>query len=388
MRLSRIGVRGIGAVSGYGWGVDQLWKGFVSAEVAARVHTGLGYRFPDPCWMARIPDGGERDGSMSRYARAYANAAEEAIRDATLRGWRPGNRVAVITATTRADQELLRHLVAEFDRVEIRKRAYVQLTWTTPAYQIMNRHGYHGPALVVSAACTSGLHAIAIAQRLITLGDATDVIVVGLDSGYNAETMRSFHELGPLRYDMHPREVCRPLQEGSQGFVIGEAAAALVLSSSIENSYVTVASTSFSSEAYHAVGIDPTHRMVKSTVDTALAGADLTAAEVGTYIAHATGTPGCARADEAVVAHLGPQVIAFGTKPMLGHCMAASNLLDTVLLSRGHAEGVIPVPKPYSDAAHHPQLATGPILTTENTVQVGLGFGGNIGVAVYQACHG
>ncbi len=65
--------------------------------------------------------------------------------------------------------------------------------------------------------------------------------------------------------------------------------------------------------------------------------------------------------------------------------MGAANLLDTVLLSRGHEEGVIPVPRPHSDAPHHPQLATGPIAPTENTVQVGIGFGGNIGVAVYQA---
>ncbi|WP_198654184.1 MULTISPECIES: hypothetical protein [Nocardia] len=46
---------------------------------------------------------------------------------------------------------------------------------------------------------------------------------------------------------------------------------------------------------------------------------------------------------------------------------------------------MIPVPRPHSDAPHHPQLATGPIAPTENTVQVGIGFGGNIGVAVYQA---
>ena len=84
------------------------------------------------------------------------------------------------------------------------------------------------------------------------------------------------------------------------------------------------------------------------------------------------------------MAHLGPQVIAFGTKPMFGHCMAAANLLDTVLLCRGHEEGVIPIPAPYLDAPHHPQLATGPIKPTDNTLQVGIGFGGNIGVAVYQ----
>ncbi|WP_109524637.1 MULTISPECIES: beta-ketoacyl synthase N-terminal-like domain-containing protein [Nocardia] len=305
MRLNRIGIRGIGAVSGYGWGVDALWKGFVSEEVAAAVHAELGGRFPDPCWMARIPDS-EPDNYMGRYTRAYASATEQAIRDATERGWRPGERVAVVTATTQADQELLGYLIAEFDRVEIHKKAYVQMTWTTPAYEVMNRHGYHGPALVVSAACTSGIHAIATAQRLITLGDATDAIVIGVDCGYNAEPLISFHELGPLRYDTHPREICRPLQEGSRGFVIGEAAAALVLSPSLDNSYLTVAGTTMTSEAYHALSIDPTHRMITSSVDQALAHADLTAAEVATYIAHATGTPECNRADEAVVAHLGP----------------------------------------------------------------------------------
>ncbi|UOZ06999.1 beta-ketoacyl synthase N-terminal-like domain-containing protein [Amycolatopsis sp. WQ 127309] len=388
MRLSRMGIRGIGAVSGYGWGIDDLWKGVISGETAARVHSGLGYRFPDPCWLARIPDDGTPANGLSRYARAYVSAADEAIRDAYSRGWQPGRRVAVLTATTRADQELLRHLTAHFDEAEIRRRAYVQLTWTTPAYEVMKKHDFHGPALVISAACTSGLHAMATAQRLITLGDATDVVVVGLDSGYNAETMRSFHELGPLHFDTHPADVCRPFQDGSRGFVIGEAAAAVVLSASVEDSYLSVSSTAFSSEAYHAVGIDPTHRMIKSTVDDALTDAEITATDVETYIAHATGTPGCARADEAVVAHLGTQVRAFGTKPLFGHCMAAANLLDTVLLARGHEEGFIPVPPPYPGAVRHPQLATAPLGPAAHTVQVGIGFGGNIGVAVYRAHQG
>src|SRR5262249_37165727 len=149
-------------------------------------------------------------------------AIDEALRDATVRGWEPGARVGIVHATTRADLELMRARYLAPDSVPPR-RAYVEQAWTTPASLAMIRRRFSGPMVISSAACSSGLHALAVAQRLLAFGDATDVIVVSSDVGFDGEEMKLFASLGPLTYDRRPEEVCRPFHEGTRGFVLGEA---------------------------------------------------------------------------------------------------------------------------------------------------------------------
>ncbi len=375
-------VRGIGAVTAYGWGVEELWRGLIGGETAARKYSGLGRRFPDPCWIARVPEGGDRRYGITRYGRAYFAAADEAVQDALNHGWRPGPRVGIVSATTRADSELMRQRVTNFENLDKRK-AYVQQSWTTPAFQVMKRYQFHGPAAVVSAACSSGLHSLIIAQRLLATGDATDVIVVAADVGHDGEEIRLFNAIGPLYFDRHPRDICRPLDEGSEGFVIGEGAAAIVLTPDSKGGYMHMLGAALGNDSHHAVGIEPSHRHILDTVDRALAAGAVKGDEIDVYIAHATGTEECAGADQAVLRHIGKRAVAYGTKPLLGHTIAAATALDALILAKGHAEGFIPVNPPSEYGKRHPQLATQPITICRTALQLGLGFGGNIAVAVW-----
>lgn len=384
MSVKQIDVVGIGAVTGYGWGVRELWSGLLSGRSSARPHHDLGGAFPEPCWYARIPEGGDPANGHSRYARAIAEVAAEAISDARTRGWEPGPRVAVLHATTGADRELWRSRYLG-PRTESTRRRFVEQVWTTPPGQVMIKNRFYGPSLVLSAACTSGLHAVAVAQRLIACGDATDVLVTAADVGYDGEEIRLFAELGALVHDSPPEDVCRPFQEGTRGFTIGEAAAAVLLTSAPDAApYVRVLATALGNDAYHPTSIEPSGRHLTRVVDDALEDAGVDKGDIGLYTAHATGTVGCNTADELVLDHLGKQAVAYGLKPMLGHTMGTAPLLEAVALAKGVQEGVIPAP-PIHSPRHHPQLAEGHFPHPGGpTVQLGLGFGGNVAAAVYQ----
>jgi 3-oxoacyl-[acyl-carrier-protein] synthase II len=382
MTQVRAGVAGVGAVSGYGWGVHPLWDGLKSQLPAGRLHTGLGGRFPDPCWFARVPDGGDPTKGSTRYSRALVHVMNEAIADARTRGWRPGGRVGIVHATTRADLELSRARYTSYESLNPR-RAYVESSWTTPSALVMMEHGFTGPTVVASAACSSGAHALMLAHRMLACGDATDMIVTAGDIGFDGEEMRLFASLGPLRYDRAPDDVCRPFQQGSSGFVLGEGAAAVVLTTAPEpDHYALLLAAALGNDNYHPVSIEPSGVNIIATMDIALDSARLPASEVHYYSAHGTGTAECTAADTLALEHIGPQTTAFGFKPLLGHTMGAAPLMDAVVNVLAYEHRFLPAPEPKS--VGHRQLAPGPIHHDGGpTVQLGLGFGGNIAFAVW-----
>ena len=389
MAIDRASIVGVGAVTAYGWGLDALWSGLKSGESAATLHPDLGDRFPAPCWFARVPEdpriasGDAPSTGSTRYQQAFAFAVEEALADARRSGWAPGRRLAIVHGTTRGDLELFRARYLAWDTLRPR-RAYVEQAWTKPSGDVMARYGFTGPAMVVSAACASGLHALAVAQRLLTCGDATDVIVVGADIGFDGEEMRLFNSLGPLIYDTPPRDACRPFQTHSRGFVLGEGVAAMILTTRPAPRHVRVLASVMGNDAYHPVSINPDHREMLRIVDDALRLARIGVSEVRYFAAHASGSSLCYDADAAVLAHLGPQATGYGLKPLLGHCMGAAALLDSVALTLGYRAGYLPVPELAVGAEAHPQLARNPLSYGPGvTLQVGLGFGGNISMVVF-----
>jgi 3-oxoacyl-[acyl-carrier-protein] synthase II len=358
------GIVGLGAVTAYGWGLPRMWEGLQSRRTAACLHHDLGGAFPSPCWFARVQDEPGAGVGSTRYQQAISFVIDEALDDAHARGWTPGPRVGVIHATTRGDLELMRARYLAPGSVPLR-RAYVEQAWTTPPALAMIRHRFTGPSLIASAACSSGLHALALAQRLMTCGDASDMVVVSGDIGFDGEEMTMFAALSPLIFDAPSHEVCRPFHEGSRGFVLGEGAAALVLSraGSEAQPYAELLGTALGADAYHPVAIEPSHVHIIDTVNRSLAAAGVAAAEVEAFCAHGTGTTECQAADLAVLAHLGPQAAGCGLKPLLGHSMASASLLDAVALTRARVEGALPL---------HGQLegARAPIPTRESLIAV------------------
>lgn len=104
---------------------------------------------------------------------------------------------------------------------------------SAPAFHVAHHFGLHGPVSTFSAACASSALAIGQACRMIERGEATQVLVGGVDSMVTPTTLRAWQACGALaRADASdPSLSCKPFDAQRSGFAMGDGAAALLLES-------------------------------------------------------------------------------------------------------------------------------------------------------------
>jgi 3-oxoacyl-[acyl-carrier-protein] synthase II len=227
---AEVSITGVGAVTGYGWGRKHIWDGFLLGESAVKLVGGLGdFVAGGEAYLSLITDEGDRRDGPSRYMQAVRFAAREAVVDAIERGWKAGPVVGVIHSLEKGDIDMWSHFY-QHPEVRVRAKTWVNMLPSTVINMLMKEHGFHGPAMSVSAMCASANAGMITAKSWIDSGIATDVILLATDlSGY-PQNLRPFKDLGVAVFDAPPFDACRPFQEGSRGFVGGEAAVAMVLS--------------------------------------------------------------------------------------------------------------------------------------------------------------
>lgn len=371
---------GIGAVTGYGWGREQLWDGLTSGVSAVRPHEGFGPALGGTVHYARMPDGGAESDGGSRFMRAMRASAREAVQDATARGWRPGPRVGLVHCVVLGEVDLWRDFYLT-ENGELPSRRYLALMPSTPVSMLMKEFGFRGPAMHVTAMCASSSAGLLTAEAWLRSGVASDVLVVATDVSCSPENVRHFRDLGAAVTDRPVNDACRPFQEGTRGFVLGEASASYVLSASSDRPYARVLGGSMSQDPYHVIAINPDLSHVRRTFDDALEAAGVEPTEVAYLNAHGTGTVQCDVAERAVLDDLLTEAQAYSFKPMVGHCQAAAGAVELVATAMSYERGVLPVPAQV--APGHDRLLPGPVTPrTGPTVKSSLGMGGYNAVVV------
>lgn len=372
----RVIIAGLGTVTGYGWGKAALWEGLLSGKHAAHPQPGFGPDRDTAGWVARVPEGGDPDLGPSLYRRAVQESVREAIADARGRGWRQGRTVGLLHAIVLGNVYEWRDFYVE-DHGKRRSRDFLWLMPSTPNWNLMGEFGFHGPAMNVTAACSSANAAFVTAQMWLAQGFADDVVVVASDLSATPDMVEPFVTLGAAVTDDEPLASCRPFQEGSRGFCFGEASTAFVVTREAERPYAAVLGGAMSNDAYHPISVEPSHEQIFACVHGALANAQVRPEEVAYLNSHGSGTQQCDDAETAVLAKIfddRPQVVA--TKPLTGHCQAASAGVEVAATVMGYEQGVV-VSAPIMAAAH-PRLIDGVISYNGGiTVKVALGMGGN-----------
>lgn len=373
-------IAGVGAVSGYGWGTDKLWNGLVSGKHAASLVGGFGADGEESAWLARVPEvdtrGKEFGGAATLSARALHSAASEAIADAEQRGWRPGRRVGVLHAVVLPEIYGWRDFYMK-DAASREIRDYLSLMPSTPVSTLMKKYGFHGPAMNISAMCSSGNAGLVTAKMWLDAGIVDDVVFISTDLSLTFEQVEHFVRLGVAVCDVEPLDACRPFQEGSRGFPVGEASVGFVLSNSVDKPYFQMLGGAMTHDAHHVTSIDPNLTHVFDCVQDALDISGVAPEDVRYLNAHGPGTQQCDAAETALLEDMfqsRPNV--YSIKPLAGHCQGAAAAVELAAAALGADRGIIPAPP--TVAPGHPRLLDGATEFEPGiTVKTSLGMGGH-----------
>lgn len=202
------------------------------------------------------------------------------------------------------------------------------------------KFGLKGPNLAIVTACTTGLHCIGSAARMIEYGDADVMIAGGAESTTSPLGLGGFASARALssRND-DPATASRPWDKGRDGFVLGEGSGVMVLEE-YEHAkargakiYAEVLGFGMSGDAYHIT--TPTVDGPRRSMLNALKNAGINGDQISYLNAHGTSTPlGDKNETDAIKAAFGDHAYKMtinSTKSMTGHLLGGAGGLESVL---------------------------------------------------------
>ncbi len=207
--------------------------------------------------------------------------------------------------------------------------------------QLSIMFGLRGPNYAVVSACTTGLHCIGDAARMIRYGDADAIVAGGAESTISPLGLGGFCAARALstRND-DPQTASRPWDRDRDGFVLGEGAGVMVLEE-YEHArrrgakiYAEIAGFGMSADAHHITAPDMNGPM--RCMQAAMRDARVNPDQIRYVNAHGTSTPlGDRNETAAIKAALGEvaarALVVNSTKSMTGHALGGAGGIETVL---------------------------------------------------------
>ncbi|WMN86439.1 beta-ketoacyl-ACP synthase II [Vibrio parahaemolyticus] len=214
--------------------------------------------------------------------------------------------------------------------------------------------GLRGPNIAISTACTTGLHNIGHAARMIAYGDADAMVAGGSEKASTPLGMAGFGAAKALstRND-EPQKASRPWDKGRDGFVLGDGAGIMVLEE-YEHAkargakiYAELVGFGMSGDAYHMTSPSEDGSGGALAMEAAMRDANITGTQVGYVNAHGTSTPAGDVAEiKGVKRALGEegakQVLVSSTKSMTGHLLGAAGSVEAIITVMSLVDQIVP----------------------------------------------
>ncbi|MCX7241490.1 MAG: beta-ketoacyl-ACP synthase II [Burkholderiales bacterium] len=354
MSRRRVVVTGLGCVSPVGNTVAEAWSNLL----AGKSGIGLISKFDASTFACKIA-GEVRNFDLEPYisakeARAMDSfihygiaAAMQAVADAGLPtgdalGEEEATRIGCVIGSGIGGLPLIENMHAEYTARGARRISpfFVPATIINmTAGHVSMRYGFKGPNLAIVTACTTGLHCIGEAGRIIEYGDADVMIAGGSEATVSPLGIGGFAAMRALstRND-DPTTASRPWDKDRDGFVLGEGGGVVVLEE-YEHArargariYAELAGFGMSADAGHMTA--PSMDGPKRAMLSAMRNAGVNADQVQYLNAHGTSTPlGDLNETNAIKAALGDhakKLVVNSTKSMTGHLLGGAGGVESV----------------------------------------------------------
>ena len=412
MTRRRVVVTGLGCVSPVGNTVADAWSNLIAGQ------SGIGpiTRFDASAMSCRIVGEvknfdlesyitAKEARTMDRFIHYGIAAAAQAIQDAGLPagdalGEEEACRIGVVIGSGIGGLPLIEETHIEYTARGARRIS----PFFVPA-SIINmisghvsmRHGFKGPNLAVVTACTTGLHSIGEAGRLIEYGDADVMIAGGSEGTVSPLGVGGFAAMRALstRND-DPTAACRPWDKDRDGFVLGEGAGVMVLEE-YEHAkargakiYAELGGYGMSADAGHMTA--PSMDGPRRAMINAMRNAGVNADQIDYLNAHGTSTPlGDINETNAIKAALGDhayKTVVSSTKSMTGHLLGGAGGIESVFTVLAlHHQKVPPTinlvnPDPECDLDYCANTARD--MKIDVALKNNFGFGGTNGSLVFK----
>ena len=354
MTRRRVVVTGLGCISPVGNTVEQAWSRLLAGQSGIdRITKFDASSFS--CQIAGEVRGFEVEAYMSaKEARTMDTfihygiaAASQAVADAGLKtgealGEEEATRIGCVIGSGIGGLPMIEATHAEYTARGARRISpfFVPASIINMiAGHVSIRYGFKGPNIAIVTACTTGLHCIGEAGRMIEYGDADVIVAGGSEATVSPLGVGGFAAMRALstRND-DPATASRPWDKDRDGFVLGEGAGVMVLEE-YEHAkargakiYAELAGFGMSADAGHmtAPSMDGPRRAMLG----ALRNAGLNPDAVQYLNAHGTSTPlGDVNESNAIKATLGAHaksVVVNSTKSMTGHLLGGAGGLESV----------------------------------------------------------
>jgi len=354
MSRRRVVVTGLGCVSPVGNTVDEAWANIIAGK------SGIGTitRFDASAMACQIAGevrnfnldayvGAKEARTMDTFIHYGIAAAVQAVTDAGLPtgealSEEESTRIGCVIGSGIGGLPLIESMHTEYVNRGPRRISpfFVPATIINmTSGHVSMRYGFKGPNIAIVTACTTGLHCIGDAGRMIEYGDADVMIAGGSEATVSPLGIGGFAAMRALstRND-DPTTASRPWDKDRDGFVLGEGAGVLVLEE-YEHAkargakiYAELAGFGMSADAGHmtAPNMDGPRRAMLG----ALRNAGVNADAIDYLNAHGTSTPlGDLNESNAIKAALGDhakKVVVNSTKSMTGHLLGGAGGIESV----------------------------------------------------------
>lgn len=353
MKLKRVVVTGLGALTPIGNNIEEYWEGLVNGKSGSAPITYFDTSKFKTKFACELKNYNPEDyfdrkeaRKLDRFAQYALISSDEAIADSGIDLDQVDKfRVGVIWGAGIGGLQTFQDEVQNFVEGDGTPRFnpffIPKMIADIAPGNISIKHGFMGPNYTTVSACASAANAMIDALNYIRLGYCDVIVTGGSEAAVTIAGMGGFNAMHALSTrNESPETASRPFDATRDGFVLGEGAGCLILEE-YEHAknrgakiYAEVVGGGMSSDAYHMTAPHPEGLGVERVMLNCLRDANMSPDDVDHINTHGTSTPlgdvAELKAISKIFGEHANDININSTKSMTGHLLGAAGAIEAI----------------------------------------------------------